>query len=167
MFEENKQLVRRALAEVFAEGNFGVVNEIFHPDFVNHEAGPRTPPGPEGLKVTVGWLRAAFSEPEYEVKDLIAEGDKVAARVISRGRHTGEFLGQPPSGKRFEAQQIHIYRIADGKIVEHWSARDDLTQGMQLGLIPTETRPNAEERRNAGARRARAQARRSASGSAP
>lgn len=136
MSEQNKRLVRRALDEVFAGGNFTAVNEIFHPAFINHEAGPNTPPGPEGLKVTVGWLHASFSDLRYDIQDEITAGDKVVVRVISNGRHTGEFLGFPPTGKTFSAQQIHIYRIADGKIVEHWACRDDLSQGIQLGLIP-------------------------------
>ena len=72
----------------------------------------------------------------------------MVVRVISSGRHTGEFIGFKPTGKTFEAQQIHIYRIADGKIIEHWSSRDDLTQGIQLGLIPI-GRPGAEEPRAA------------------
>jgi len=136
MSEQNKRLVRRALNEVFAGGNLGVVDEIFHPDFVNHEAGPRTPAGPEGLKVTVRWLRDSFSDLHYDIQDEIVEGDKVVVRVVSSGRQTGEFIGFKPTGKTFEAQQIHIYRIADGKIIEHWASRDDLGQGIQLGLIP-------------------------------
>ena|SRR5438094_897723 len=66
----------------------------------------------------------------------------------SRVADTGEFIGFRPTGKTFDAQQIHIYRIADGKIIEHWSSRDDLTQGIQLGLIPI-GRPGAEEPREA------------------
>ena len=51
------------------------------------------------------------------------------------GHHVGEFLGKPPSGKEFAAEHIHIWRIADGKVIEHWSVRDDLGQALQLGLI--------------------------------
>jgi predicted ester cyclase len=134
--EQNTRLVKRALDEVFAGGDFTVINEIFDPAFINHEAGPQTPPGPEGLKVTVEWLHASFSDMRYEIEDVIMQGDKVVVRVISRGRHTGPFLGVPPTGKTFAAHQIHIYRIADGKVIEHWAARDDLGQGIQLGLIP-------------------------------
>ena len=142
MSELNKRLVRRALDEVFAQGSLDTVDEIFHPDFVNHEAGPRTPPGPGGLKMTVAWLHSSFSDLLYDIKDEIVEGDKVVVRVISSGRHTGEFIGFPPTGKTFAVEQIHIYRIADGKLIEHWSSRDDLSQGMQLGFIPAGARPS-------------------------
>jgi predicted ester cyclase len=134
--ERKEMLVKRALDEVFSAGNFDVVNEIFHPNFVNHEAGPNTPPGPEGLKLTVGWIRNSFSDLHYEIEDTIAEGDKLAARVKASGRHTGDFIGFAPTGKSFDVQQIHVYRFEGGKIVEHWAARDDLGQGMQLGFIP-------------------------------
>ena len=134
--QRNKQLVKRALDEVFTAGNFGVLEEIFHPDFINHEAGPDTPPGPEGLKVTVGWIRDAFSDLHYEIEDSVAEGDKVAVRVTAGGRHTGKFIGFEPTGKSYKVKQMHMYRFKDGKIIEHWSVRDDLDQGMQLGFVP-------------------------------
>ena len=151
MSEQNKRLVRRALQEVFAGGDLDAVDEIFHRDFVNHEAGPRTLPGPEGLKMTVAWIRSSFSDLRYDIKDEIVEGDKVVARVISSGRHTGEFIGFPPTGKTFSVEQIHIYRVADGKIIEHWSSRDDLSQGMQLGFIPAGRRPEPAAARGGGA----------------
>ncbi len=146
MSDENKGLVRRALEEVFAGGDLAAVDDIFHRDYVNHEAGPRTPAGPEGLKVTVTWLRAAFSDLHYDIQDEVDQDDKVVVRLISSGRHTGAFLGFQPSGKQFAVEQIHIYRIADGKIIEHWSTRDDLGQGIQLGLISIGERPGARAR---------------------
>src|SRR5215469_8722059 len=99
MPSQNAHLVRRALDEVFAGGNLSAVNEIFDPAFINHEAGPQTPPGPEGLKMTVGWLHASFSDMHYGIEDEIVQGDKVVVRVIASGRHTGPFLGFAPTGK--------------------------------------------------------------------
>jgi len=144
MLEENKRVAQRALDEVFAAGNLAALDEIFHPDFINHEAGPDTPPGREGLKVTVQWMRSSFGDLSYEVEDAIAEDDRVVLRVISRGRQTGEFMGFPATGKEFAVNQIHVYRIADGKVLEHWAVRDDLGQGIQLGLIPGGGPPGAE-----------------------
>jgi predicted ester cyclase len=70
-----------------------------------------------------------------EIEDEICEGDKVVARLTMHGRHVGEFLGQPPTGKEYGVEHIHIWRIEDGKVIEHWSVRDDLGQALQLGLI--------------------------------
>ena len=51
------------------------------------------------------------------------------------GRHLGEFLGHPPTGREFATKQIHIYRLQGGKVIEPWSVRDDLGQTLQLGLF--------------------------------
>jgi predicted ester cyclase len=135
MSTENKELARRLLDEVFEKGDFDAIHELVHADFVNHEAPPSNPQGPEGLKETVEWLRGLWGPMRFEIEDEIAEGDKVVIRVVMHGKHAGEFLGRAPTGKEFATKQIHVYRIEDGKVIEHWSVRDDLGQALELGLI--------------------------------
>lgn len=135
MHEQNKRVTRAVLTELFAEGNLHAADELIDPEFINHELPPGNPQGAEGLKQTVSWLRGLWGAMRAEIKDEICEGDKVVARVIMHGHHVGEFLGKPPTGKEFAAQQIHIWRLRDGKVIEHWSCRDDLAQALQLGLI--------------------------------
>jgi predicted ester cyclase len=135
MSDQHKRLTRRVLEEMFERGHLDVADELVHTDFVNHEAPTGNPQGPQGLKETVGWLRSLWGPMRFDVEDEIGEGDKVMARVVMHGRQVGEFLGQPPSGKAFATKQIHIWRVADGKVIEHWSVRDDLGQALQLGLI--------------------------------
>jgi predicted ester cyclase len=135
MAEENKRIARRVLEELFEKGNFEAADELIHPNFVNHEAPPGNPQGPAGLKETVSWLRGIWGPMGAEIEDEISEGDKVVARVTVRGRHVGEFLGRPPTGKEYAVEHIHIWRMQDGKVIEHWSVRDDLGQALQLGLI--------------------------------
>jgi predicted ester cyclase len=133
--EQNKQVVRRVLDELFDKGDLDAADELIHPDFVNHEAPPNNPQGPEGLKETISWLRGLWGPMRAEIEDEISEGDKVVARVTMHGHHVGEFLGKQPIGEGFATKQIHIYRIEDGKVIEHWSVRDDLGQALQLGLL--------------------------------
>jgi predicted ester cyclase len=133
--EENKRIARRVLEELFEEGNLDAADELIHPEFVNHEAPPDNPQGPEGLKETMNRLRGLWGPMHADIEDEVCEGDKVVARVTMHGRHVGEFLGKPPTGKEFAAEHIHIWRIKDGKVIEHWSVRDDLGQALQLGLI--------------------------------
>jgi predicted ester cyclase len=135
MSEENKELARRLLQEVFEEGDLDAIDELVHPEFVNHEAPPSNPQGHEGLKETVEWLRGLWGPMRFEIEDEIAEGDKMVARVVMHGKHVGEFLGRAPTGKEFATKQIHVYRVEDGKVIEHWSVRDDLGQALELGLI--------------------------------
>ena len=120
--EHNKRLVRRALREIYADGNLEVACELIHPDFVDHEpAHPEHPTGPESVKQTVRQLYEAFGGLRFEVQDEIAEGDKVVQRAIMSGRNTGSLMGREPTGKEFAVR--HTWRIAGDKIVEHWGSR--------------------------------------------
>jgi predicted ester cyclase len=132
---ENTKVTRRLLDEVFGGEDLDTINELIHPDFVNHEAPPDNPQGREGLRETVNWLRGLWGPMRFEIEDEICEGDKVVARVVMHGKHVGEFLGREPTGKEFATKQIHVWRLADGQVIEHWSVRDDLGQALQLGLL--------------------------------
>ncbi len=117
-------------------GNLAAAEQLVHPEFLNHEAAKGRPRGPEGMRQTVSWLHDAFAQLNFTVHDVIAEGDKVVVRCVMSGRHTGELMGLPPTGQSFSVQHIHIFRIADGKLVEHWANRDDMGAMTQLGLTP-------------------------------
>lgn len=136
MSEANKELVRRGFEALFGDAEPGEVEEVFHPDFVNHEAAEGRPRGPAGMRETAAWLRKTFGDPSFEVQDIVAEGDRVVARVLFSGTHAGEVMGMPPTGKEFTVQHFHEYRIEDGKIAEHWACRDDIGLMRQLGVLP-------------------------------
>jgi predicted ester cyclase len=137
MSEHNKRLVRRALEEIYAKGDFELADELVHPDFVDHEpAHPAQATGPESVKQTVARLRSTFGGLRFEVEDEIAEGDKVVQLVVMSGRQTGPLMGREPTGKEFAVRHAYIWRIADDKIVDHWGCRDDLGLLGQLGLLP-------------------------------
>jgi predicted ester cyclase len=139
MSQEEKQLVRRALEEIYMRGNLHLANELVHPEFVDHDpAHPEQATGPESVKQTARRLHSAFSDLRFEIQDEIAEGDKVVQLVIMSGRHTGPLLGREPTGNEFAVRHIHLWRIADGKIIDHWGSRDDLGLLDQLGLLPME-----------------------------
>jgi predicted ester cyclase len=134
--EDDKRLVRRALAEIYEQGNVDVADELIDPAYDDHEpAHPERADGPEGVKQTVRELHAAFSDLRFEVEDEIAEGDKVVQLVTMRGRHAGPLMGHEPSGREFAVRHVYIWRVADGRIVEHWGCRNDLGMLTQLGLL--------------------------------
>jgi predicted ester cyclase len=144
MSEHNKRLVRRALEEIYARGDFELANELVHRDFVDHEpAHPGQPTGPESVKQTARRLQSAFGGLRFEVEDEIAEGDKVVQLVTMSGRHTGPLMGGEPTGREFAVRHTYIWRIADDKIVDHWGSRDDLGLLAQLGLLPVGEEPEA------------------------
>ena len=72
----------------------------------------------------------------HVVEDLIAEGDKVVGRITAYGTHTGELFGVPATGREIRVSGIAIWRISDGKIVEHWHETDGLGLMQQLGVVP-------------------------------
>ena len=88
------------------------------------------------MKGTVRMITAAFPDNRHKVEELIAEGDRVVAHVTLTGTHEGELMGIPPTGRKIEVNEIHIYRMQDGKAVEHRVDRDDLGTMRQLGVIP-------------------------------
>jgi predicted ester cyclase len=78
-------------------------------------------------------MRAAVPDWRSEADHYIAEGDLVVEHFHAYGRRTGALLGAPPDGKTLTLRGIHIFRIADDKIVERWGRLDDL--GLQQQLI--------------------------------
>jgi predicted ester cyclase len=134
--EANKQLVQHTFAALFNSGNLAIADELVSADLVNHEAPPDAPRGPEGMRQIVVMLRTAFPDLHYEIKELIAEGDWVAARTILHGTHNGPFFGIAPTGRQVVQEQIHLIRFANGKGVEHRAVRDDLGLMRQLGVVP-------------------------------
>ena len=118
--EANKALVRRVY-DAFNSGGVDLLDEAVAVDFDDHDPMPSQAPGIAGLKQAVGLFRAAFPDGEMTVDELLADGDKVIARVTLRGTQSGEFFGHPPSGREVTAEGIEVFRIADGKIKEGWS----------------------------------------------
>jgi predicted ester cyclase len=88
------------------------------------------------LKHHIELFEAAFPRYELIAEDMVAEDDKVAVRATFRGTQTGEFFGIPATGKEVTVSLMLIYRIANGKIVEHWMNADQLSLMQQLEAIP-------------------------------
>jgi steroid delta-isomerase-like uncharacterized protein len=93
--------------------------------------------GREQLKLRAGALISAFSPCTFKIEDIVAEGDRVAVRWRSRGTHSGEFMGIPPTNRSYEIAGIDFHRLADGRMAEHWHVVDQLSQLQQLGLLPS------------------------------
>ena len=128
MTEEDKAIARRVY-EIVSTGDFGRAGEIVDQDTPDNELLPDDPPARliDTFKDTFKEAREGFPDLSITVEDLMAEGDRVAARVTMRGTHLGEFQGLAPTGKRVEVGAIDMFRISGGKIVEHWGHADDPT----------------------------------------
>jgi len=129
----NQDVVRRFIHEVFLDGNADAVDDLVTPDFVSH---PLPGSGPEVMKSAVARVSKALTDAAMTIEDIFGEGDRVAVRLRSRATQSGEFMGMPPTGKRYEIEEIHLFRIAGGRIAEHWHQLDAMTMLKQLGTTP-------------------------------
>ena len=131
-----KDLTRQTWEEMLPAGDFAALEAVIDPEVVNHDLPPGAPNGFEGVRQTIAMLRDAFSEQRYEVHHVIGEGDTVVIDATMHGRHTGSFLGIPPTGREVALRSIHIVRYRDGLEVETWALSDRLGLMQQLGVIP-------------------------------
>jgi predicted ester cyclase len=132
--EDNKAIVRRFFAE-YDRGNLDGAEEILATDFVNHQA-DNTVQNREEFKQLGSVFLKAFPNLQETIEDQVAEGDKVATRLIFSGIQSGELMGIPPTGKRVTFTSLTIDRLVDGKIAERWHLFDTLGMMQQLGVIP-------------------------------
>ena len=130
--EQNQTAFLQVITEAFNKGNYDVLYNHFHTDFIEHQFGLH--PTIEGFKGDIQFLRKAFPDLSLTIEDMVADGDKVWARMIARGTNIGGFMG-PPNGKAFEATVFDMCRFEDGKIIEHWGSPDRFAILAQLGLL--------------------------------
>jgi len=138
MAEDLKDLTRKYITEVWNQGRLDLLDRLVARDCITHD--PAAPggelKGPDGLKQLISMYRNAFPDTEFEIKDLILEGDKVAARISASGTHKGALMGIAPTGKRVSIRGIVITQFSAGKQVESWSSYDQLGMLQQLGVAP-------------------------------
>lgn len=131
--EDNKELVRRYI-ETWNSGDLRGMAKFWAPDMVHHtRAGSH---GFDEVLTIVGDFMQAFPDLQFEIEDLVADGDRVASRMTARATHTGDYFGMPGTGKTVSCSVFGIARVADGKLVEHWGVTDELHLMQQVGLLP-------------------------------
>jgi steroid delta-isomerase-like uncharacterized protein len=128
----------RALAERFAETltdhDLDAFAEILDDQYVNHNRFAR--PGKRGsIDIFAAFLNA-FEDFRVEVDDIIEAGETLVGRYTYRGRHTGTFMGVPPSGTEIEMHSIDIWRVREGRLHEHWDELNNLEFFQQIDAIP-------------------------------
>jgi hypothetical protein len=134
--DRNKELVRYMNAEVWNKANVDAIDELFTPDFVLHFL----PDGSEargvtGLRQHVRDLHDAFPDWSEDIKLIVAERDLVVIHYVSRGTNQGQWLGEPPTGRSVQVNEISIFRIVDGRISEQWLLPDLGSMQQQLAGV--------------------------------
>ena len=132
----NKALIRRFFEEVWSTGDLSRRDAFLNAGYRGHMAGAAEPIDRDGWAAWFQGFRAAFPDARFTVEDMIAEGDRVAARLTMRGTHLGPLNGVPPTGRAVVVSGMSIERVADGRIVEGWNENDALGLLQQLGVLP-------------------------------
>lgn len=133
--ERNEAVVRRLFEEGWNRGKLEALDELVSADAVPaHGAGV---PGPESWKQAIQLYRGSFADLHYIIEDLFGTGDKIAVRWSATGRDTIGFMGMKPTGRSATVTGMSIYRLKDGKLVEHWDEFDMAGLLQTLGALPS------------------------------
>jgi predicted ester cyclase len=121
--EHNKAIIRRLIEEVLNGGRLEVIDELYAPELAR------------AARRWIAPFRASFPDVHMEILELIAEGEKVVGRFTCSATHQGAWLGHAPTGRRFErVDEVSIFRLRDGRIIQVWTLEDTLGRLRQLGL---------------------------------
>jgi predicted ester cyclase len=133
--EANKRTVREFTRIFKNEHDVDGVAHLFDKDFVHHLRGSLSP-GFAGLRQVGMMMNGAFPDVLVTEEDMIAAGDKVVERSSAVATHKGSMMGAPPTNKQVRWSEIHIYRLRDGKIAEHWPEISMMELLQQIGALP-------------------------------
>lgn len=149
-------VAEQAIRHVWTEGDLSRIPEFYAENFVGHVSTPGLNwtgvrpdfewKGHEGVRELVTAVRATFPDYSETPQVVVASGDFIAMRMINRGTHSGQAIGEAlPSGASFEVVDTMFVRLEDGLIAEQWALIDEYALGVQLGLVSGHTLPRSDE----------------------
>ena len=137
MTVENSKIVMNRFVEFINTANENLAKQIISPDAVFYVPGsPEPMRGPDGYLAIVGMMRSGFPDIQWTLEEMVAEGDRVAARYRMRGTHQGVFFGVPPTGKTIIVQSMAFYQLSGGQFIKEHGLPDMLSLLQQIGAIP-------------------------------
>ena len=136
MTTDIRRIASRIPLEVINDGKFELLDELLATDFVDHTPRMGVPATSAGLKQSITELKNAFPDVRYAIDDAFTCGDQVVHRLSATGTMRGTFMGIPATGKQATWSEIHVGRVVDGRLTEHWGLIDQLGMLVQLGIVP-------------------------------
>ena len=135
--DDKADIARRLVTDLFGKGDLAMVDELVHPDLIDHNGFPGLSPGREGFRQAPGMVRGGFPDLNTTPVRVIVDGDRALFHWEGTATHDGPFAGVPPTGKPVRLSGIEIIRVGDdGKIVEHWIQVNAMEIMQQIGVIP-------------------------------
>lgn len=135
--EANKVIVRR-YREAHNTNDLALLDEVVAADIKSHNGIPGLPPGLQGGKMVHRRFLAVFPNGQITTEGLLADGDQVVERFSFHGTNTGSLMHSPGTGKKVTFTGVSVFRIADGKIVEHWGAQDVFGSTLSMMVFDTQ-----------------------------
>jgi steroid delta-isomerase-like uncharacterized protein len=138
MTVEANKLVMSRFVEFINTASETLATELISPDAIFYVPGrPESMRGPAGYLSIIQMMRGGFPDIQWVLEEMVAEGNRVAARFTMRGTHGGPFFGVPPSGNKISVQALNLYRLSQGQFVEERGQPDMLALLQQIGALPT------------------------------
>jgi len=133
--EANKKVIREFTRIFKNEHNVNGVDHLFDKNFVHHFRNP-LPGGYEGLRQVGIMMNSAFPDVVVTEEDLIAAGEKVVERSSAKATQKGPLMGRPATNRTVRCSELHVYRLSNGKIAEHWAEVSMMELLQQCGVLP-------------------------------
>jgi predicted ester cyclase len=134
-----------ATLDLISRGDTGpAVDQFIHPNCIDHRGSGQGLGGREGFRKQVSWLKSGFADLSIVPQDVIVSGDKVVVRTRFTGLHVGLFQGVAPTQRTVDCEQIHIFRIENGMVAEHWMCMDEVGALGQMGVSVPRREPSTK-----------------------
>ena len=137
---QTQTMIKRIPLEILNNNRFDLIDEIYSADYVEHTPTEGVAPTREGFKQTAIALKKAFPDLRYTIEDVVESDDKIVHRLTATGTMTSDFLGMAATGKKATWNEIHIGRVVNGRLTEHWGLIDQLNMFVQLGVLESPAR---------------------------
>ena len=131
----NIEIITR-FEHAFRAADQAAIDELGHPDLVDHNPAPDEEPKLAGFKQKVAGFKSTFPDLEENLQDIVASGDTVATRWVVTGSQQQDFMGITASGQKIRVEGMNFYRLKDGRVTDIWTQFDGVALMQQLGAIP-------------------------------
>jgi predicted ester cyclase len=118
---------------LYVDHDLTAVDDYIHLDFRSHN--PLISPGRGAYRAFAASFHQGIPDLRLDIRQVMADGDRVVTFIRWEGTHTGPFLGVTPTGKKVTYETADIYRMQDGLFTEHWDVVDKLSIATELGLF--------------------------------
>lgn len=132
--EANRCLIERYYYELWNEWRFDLANQLLSPSVRFHGSVGVSVEGVEGFRGYMRLIQAAFPDFHNTIEEMVAEGDRVAARLTYHGTHRGVIFGVQPTGRTIQYDGLALFRISDGKVAEGYVLGNVIHLLVQLGI---------------------------------